>query len=531
MRPITGENGDLLYGAQVLVREAGLSVKLAQTLFAGPTGDQQLSNPFVAANGVIDFWLEDAQRVSVLVQSEQHSDILVYLDAAPAPEDTARTDTPLLITGEQVPGNVLLAGENPGEAVWGPPPMNSGLTPQVTVISEAFARGQDPAGWSFFQAANSSRDYVSAVPEDQGLIRSLHVTHTGSAGGFTLSSPGFTLIEPGAVAMWLRPSLTANESVVISVTPLGGSKTILQTITTTRDWGYYRYALAAGTYQSISIEFVGAATFVGSTGHELWITGIKAVYGGRVPAHDHPGSGASSVQLGAGSSASGANSVSIGAGAKGSGSSSVAVGSQSQATGVDSVAVGPGAQAVADTSIAVGPRAKGSLANTGWTSIGADAYSDAANSTAIGTRAKSYGASGTAIGTDAYVGADGTNSLAVGNAAQALAANAIALGNAAVVGAAHSSSVALGSGATTGGVQQVVLGAPLSLYRSVIVSGRLIVVSTMNVGSDATSRLGFYGAEGTSRPVVTGSDGGVVALRNLLGALAGLGLITNNTTP
>ncbi|MET7363288.1 hypothetical protein ABZS76_33290 [Streptomyces sp. NPDC005562] len=531
MRPITGENGDLLYGAQVLVREAGLSVKLAQPLYAGPNGDEQLSNPHVAASGVIDFWLEDAQRVSVLIQSEQHSDILVYLDAAPPPEETARTDSPLLITGSQVPGHVLLAGDKPGEAVWGPAPTNSGLTPQVTVISEAFARGQDPAGWSFTQAASSTRDYSTSVPEDQGLLRSLHAAHTGNAGRFTVTSPGFTLIEAGAVSMWLRPSLAADESVIVSVTAQGGGTTILQTFTETRDWGFYRFPLAAGTYQSVSVEFVGAATFVGSTGHEVWVTSIKAIYGGRVPTHDHPGSGAGSVQLGAGSEASGIGSIGIGSGARGSGANSTAVGYQSQATGVDSLAVGSGAQAVADNTIAVGPRAKGSLASAGWTAIGPDAYADAANGTAVGARAKSDAPGGTAIGRDAYVSTEATDSTAIGAGAQVLGANSVALGNGAVVGTSHSGSAAIGAGATTSAVGQIMLGQPTALYRAVIIGNKLIAVSAVNLGSDATSRLGFYGSEGTTKPVVTGADGGVVALRNLLGALAGLGLITNNTTP
>ncbi|WP_428957965.1 hypothetical protein [Streptomyces sp. cg35] len=531
MRPITGDTGDLLYGAQVLVREAGLSVKLAQPLYAGPTGNEQLTNPHTAANGVMDFWLEIPQRVSVLVQSEQHSDILVYLDAAPPPEETARTDTPLLITGQQIPGNVLLAGDNPGEAVWGAAPSNSGLTPQVTVISEAFARGQDPAGWSFTQAATSARDYSTSVPADQGLLRSLHAVHTGNAGRFTLTSPGFTLIEPGWVSMWLRPSLAANESVVISVTAQGGAKTVLQTLTATRDWGFYRYALAAGTYQSVSVEFVGAATYVGSTGHEMWVTSIKAMYGGRVPAHDHPGAGVGSVLLGADSAASGTSSIGIGASAKATGASATAIGYQAQATGTDSLAVGSGAQAVSDTSIAVGPRAKGSLANTGWTAIGPDSYADATSSTAVGARAKAYAPSGTAIGADAYVATEATSGTAIGAGAQALGPNSLALGPNAITGAAHANSAAIGAGAATSAVGQIVLGMPTASYRAVLIGNKLIAVSAVSLGSDATSRLGFFGAEGTTKPVVTGADGGVIPLRNLLGALAGLGLITNNTTP
>ncbi|MEU6362265.1 hypothetical protein [Streptomyces albidoflavus] len=529
MRPITGANGDLLHGAQVSVREAGMSVKLAQPLYAGPTGSEQLTNPHVSASGLIDFWLEEPQRVSVLVQSEQHSDILVYLDAPPPPEETARTATPLLITGTRTPGHVLLAGDKPGEAVWGAPPTSSGITPLVAVINEAFGRGQDPAGWSFTQAATSTRDYSTSVPEGQGLLRSLHVTHTGNAGSFAAVSPGFSLLEPGSVSMWLRPSLVSGESVVVSVTAQGGARTVLTTLTETREWGFYRFPLPAGTYQSVAVEFTGAATLTGSTGHELWVTSIRASYGGQVPAHDHPGSGANSVQLGAHSSATGVGSVSVGASSTGSAQGATAFGYQARATGVDAVAVGAGAQAVSEKAVAVGPRATGSVASTAWTVLGADAYADGDDGVAVGVRASSYSQKGTAVGSDAYVGAGASGATAIGTAAQALGTDSLALGWNAVAG--HQFSSAIGSNSATTAVGQIMLGTPAATYRAVVVGGKLIAVSAVNLGHDATSRLGFFGTEGTTKPVVTGADGGVVALRNLLGALAGLGLIVNNTTP
>ncbi|MCX4799539.1 hypothetical protein OG497_37420 [Streptomyces sp. NBC_01242] len=532
MRPIIGENGDLLYGATVTVREAGMSVNLAQALYAGPTGAAQLSNPHVATNGVIDFWLEDAQRVSVLVQSDVHSDILVYLDAAPPPEETVRTETPLIVTGEQTPGRVLMAGDKAGEAVWGSPLTNStGVTPQVTVINESFSRGQDPAGWSFTQSSQSSRDYSTAVPDNQGLLRSLHAVHTGNAASFVLVSPGFTLIEPGVVSMWLRTSLAMSESVALAVTSQAGTKTVLQTLTTTRNWGFYRFPLNAGTYQSVSIEFAGAPVFASGPGHEMWVTSIRTMYGGQVPEHSHPGSGADSVLLGTGGDASGVGAVAVGAAAKATGTNAAAFGYQTQATAANSLAVGSSAKAPAANSVAIGARATGSLANTGWTAVGSDSYVDSSNGTAIGTGARTFGTGGTAIGSGAYVGSEGGAGTAIGSNAQALGAMSLALGNNAVVAATHSSSVAIGNGAATSAAGQIMLGNPTQPARAVVVGNRLYAVGSANLGTDATSRLGFFGSEGTVKPVVTGADGGVIALRNLLGALAGLGLITNSTTP
>lgn len=530
MRPITGETGDLLYGAQVTVREAEQSVKVAQPLYAGPTGDEQLTNPFVTASGVIDFWMDEPQRVSILVQAEGHSDILVYLDGPPPPDETARTDSPLLIVGEQVPGNVLMAGTTPGQAVWGPVPANSGVTPRVTVISETFDLARDPAGWSFTQAVNSSRDYPSEAPTDWGYSRSLHAKHTGDAGSLVALTPGFTLAEAGFVSLWVRPTLAANESVIIAATAQGGTKTVLETITSTRDWGLYRYPLAAGTYQSVSAEFKGAATFVAGTGHEMWMTGVKVLYGGTVPAHTHSGSGSSSVVLGTSAVGSGVASIAIGVAAQATGTNATAFGARAQATATDSLAVGPDAKAPSQNATAVGARASGSLASTGWTAVGTDAYVDSQDGTAIGRSAKTYGQSGTAIGYTAYVGPGATNAVAIGKNAQALAPASLALGGNTVVAAGHSGSTAIGDAAKSTAAEQIMLGNVDTPLRSVVAVQKLYALAGVNLGTDATSRLGFFGAEGTTKPIVTGSDGGNLSLRGLLGALHALGLITNSTT-
>jgi hypothetical protein len=343
-------------------------------------------------------------------------------------------------------------------------------------------------------------------------------------------SPGFTLTEPGFASVWVKPTLTTGESVVIAVTNQAGTKTVLQTLTTTRDWGFYRFPLTAGTYRSMSVEFIGAATFSGTTGHEMWATGVKVQYGGQVPAHTHAGAGSGSVLLGPAAAASGTNSVAVGSAAKATASNATAFGYRAQASATDSLAVGPDSQAPSVNSVAVGPRATGSLASTGWIAVGTDSYSDAVDGTAIGRSAKVYGVGGTAIGYNSYAGPGATNAVALGKASQALASASLALGANTVVAANHSGSAAIGDGATTSAAEQTMLGNPNYPFRSVVAVNRVYALSAVNLGTDGTSRLGFFGAEGTVRPVVTGSDGGVLALRNLLGALAGFGLITNNTT-
>jgi len=51
------------------------------------------------------------------------------------------------------------------------------------------------------------------------------------------------------------------------------------------------------------------------------------------------------------------------------------------------------------------------------------------------------------------------------------------------------------------------------------------------IAGAATDTVGFYGAAGITRPTVTGSRGGNVALANLLTQLDNMGLIQNSTTP
>ncbi|MFF7198197.1 hypothetical protein ACFZAM_31375 [Streptomyces sp. NPDC008079] len=506
-----------------------MSVPVSQTLYTGPTGTDVLPNPFTADNGILDFWVDLPQRVSVLIQKDGHSDILVYLDAAPPPEETARTDSPLVVTGEQLPGRVLLAGTTRGQATWSDPPTNSGVTPQVTVLMEQFALARDPVGWTFTQSA-AGRSYAAEVPAGQGYTYSLHETITGNAGSLVAKTPGFTLGEPGWVSCWIRTNLAAGEQIVIAITNQIGVRTVLETVTGVRDWGFYRYTVAAGTYQSLTIETTGAATFTGSSGHEMWATGVRAVYGGQVPVHTHAGAGSGSVLLGASAVASGVNAVALGPTASATGSGGVAVGYGAQSAGTGSLALGSGAQAKSNQTVAVGANANGSVTAATWTAIGADSYVDSATGTAIGNTAAVYAAGGTAVGSAAYVGNLGAGAVAIGAGAQALAPNSVALGAGAVVAATHTKSVAIGAGAATTAAGQLMLGNAASPNLSVVIANKVYAVGTVQIGTDATSRLGFFGSEGTNKPTVAGSTSSVVALQGLLGALAGLGLITNATT-
>lgn len=528
-RPITDTEGNVLYGASVTVRESGLSVPIAQTLFASASGTGTLSNPFVADRGVVEFWLETPQRVSALVQLDGHDDILAYLDAAPPPEETARTDSPLQIVGAPTPGQVLLAGSTLGQAQWGAPPSSSGLTLPVTVIGQDFSAGQDPIGWSMIQQPTTLRSYVTDVPASQGLSRSLQAVHSGNNGKLTVTMPAFSLLEAGYIGLWIKADLAAGESVKVSYTKADTTVVVLETISNSRDWGYYRYPMVAGSYLNAKVEMIGAASFAGTSGHSAWMTGVKVGYGGQVPAHTHPGTGANSVSLGTGSTANGAGSVSVGVNAASGGVNAVAIGYGASAAGGSAVAIGQGTAAPNTGVVVVGTGASGNATVTNWVAVGTGAYADAANGVAVGYNSKAYGADSTAIGSAAYAGSGASGAVAIGQGSQALAASSTAIGMNTLVASGHANSTAIGDGAATTASSQIMLGATDSA-RQVVVSGRLTALGQVNLGTSGTSKLGFFGTEPVVKPTVTGSRSANAALQSVLTALAACGLLTDSST-
>ena len=69
-RPITDDAGNLLYGATVAVQGDG-GVPLGQALYADGTSGSTLPNPYIAASGIVDIWLETPQRLLVTEVSKR----------------------------------------------------------------------------------------------------------------------------------------------------------------------------------------------------------------------------------------------------------------------------------------------------------------------------------------------------------------------------------------------------------------------------------------------------------------------------
>jgi hypothetical protein len=524
-RPITDREGNLLYNATVTVREVDYAIPVGQPLYAGATGEETLDNPFTAANGVIDFWVDTPQRFSILVQHPQVSDILVYLDAPPPPEEIVSSTAPLeIVNTPTTSGQVLLSTSVAGQAQWGNPPSGTGLTPVVVTSSQSFSSGGDPAGWSFIQTNGGNHTYDPlSIPPGTNYQYSLRMTQSANNGTVTLTGPTFSLLESGRLSLWIKSSFGAGENFTVKVSDAASVQTTLTTITQTRDWGFYSFDLVAGTYTPI-FTYTGQ-TSLSAGEHAVWMTGYVAQYGGNIPPHNHNGTGTNSVALGTGAAAAGASATAVGVNASAAGVNASAYGYGASAAGANALAAGYNASAGGDYSMAVGSGATGNATKQAWVSIGYGASATGTEAVAVGKNALAQADYASAVGSGAQVGPSGTSGVAIGQNAIANAANSVAIGQGAVVGDTHNNSVALGAGAATTSSNQIMLGNDGAITT---VTGSLQNYGLASLGSP-NSRVGFYGTAGNVQQVVSGSDDGNVTVRTLVNALAAMGLIINNT--
>lgn len=524
-RPITDREGNLLYNATVTVREVDYSIPIGQPLYASKDGGDTLSNPFTAVNGVIDFWIDEPQRMSILAQHATASDILVYLDAPPPAEEIVSTDFPLEITNApSTSGQVLLSTGTAGVAQWGNPPSGTGLTPVVVASSQNFNSGSDPVGWTFVQNNGGAHVYDPlSIPPGTNYQYSLKMTQSANNGTVTLTGPTFSLLETGRLSLWIKTEISNTENFTVKVANISAVQTTLTTVAQTQDWGFFSFDLAAGTWTPI-FTYTGQASFAAGD-HSVWMTGYVAQYGGNIPAHTHAGSGANSVALGANTTATATASTAVGAEADATAANATAYGYNAQATGLSSTALGYNAAATVQYALAVGAGANGDTVDGSWTALGYNASANGLEAVAVGNAAVAGADYGVAVGTGATVGTLGTSAIAIGQNAQALGPNSTALGTGAVVGSTHNNSVALGAMSATTSANQIMLGHEGAITT---VTGSLQNYGLASLGS-ADSRVGFYGSAGNTIQTVAGSDDGNSTLRSLVRALANLGLIVNNT--
>lgn len=554
-RPITDDAGNLLYGATVAVQGDG-GVPLGQALYADGTSGSTLPNPYIAASGIVDIWLETPQRLLVTATPVSGASIAVSIDAQPSGDEMFYSpDGRLEIANAGTVGQTLQmvtppSPSTPGLAQWGDAISGSGLTPLTVVTDYNFSDGLIPGALTFSAVKNDLTAAVS-TPVGSASVVNDPVPGTGFSKALVLppvtdtslptASPweftttaawSASITDSGVLTFWHKvtrsPALNAGgfTQVFVQVQTAAGwySEPVGEPTLTSRGWTFYSVGLPSGTtafrirarHYFASDAGTSAITLVSAS-----VAGIRVVQGAQVPSHVHGDAATFTTVLGPSAAASGVASTAIGTAAQALGISSVALGDTAEAGADHSIAIGSNAGAGSGGAVAIGDTSSATGANAVAIGKAASAATDAA--LAVGYQAAATGTQGIAVGASAV--ASGDYAAAVGSGAQASGDRSLALGYQAIAG--HDDAVAIGSGASTTGTSQIVLGAATHV---VYVPGTFRLVGDGQFGASPASRIGFYGVAGVTQPTVTGSRSGNAALAALLTSLAGTGLIVDSST-
>lgn len=116
-KTIQAIGGSLVIGGQVSVYEPGTTTLVAQILYTSRSGPQALSNPFLASDGVIDFYTDAPQDVDLKI-TYGSSEMLAQSQSVLPPAGTLfAAGAPITVTNGVSPG-YLLRGVDSGHASW-----------------------------------------------------------------------------------------------------------------------------------------------------------------------------------------------------------------------------------------------------------------------------------------------------------------------------------------------------------------------------------------------------------------------------
>jgi hypothetical protein len=515
---ITDGEGNLVPNATVAVHDPITLQYISQTMYLTDNGSTPLPNPLAATGGVIDFYLDEPDRLLLRIDAPGYGSYQLVVDVLPPADRLVLSDIPLHFSTPPEPGKVVNVGSD-GSLVFGNSPV--GLTPKTTINSWDFATGTVPGAWGFsYSGTGISTSYTGEIVDDPVSTYTKAYHFNGNASGTFTTTPlvtkifwGATLPDTGTMTFFLKLNGSSGFRFLVDDAPV-----------------YTTISAASWTPVKIDAIVPGAHTFAveysltGNTaGSEMFLAGMLLTSGGVVSAHYHDGTGLHSLALGQNSVASADDTT--------------AVGDSATANSADTTAIGYSAQALAESATAVGSKA--TATGSGSTVIGYAASSLSAQSVVVGYQSSATRVGSVVLGYSAISSGDynvavgyqaaadaASNAVAIGKSAQAHASGSVAIGQNAVVGASHNNSVAIGKDVQTTSANQIMIGdATYTLY----IPGALRAQGDVTIGA-STSRIGFFGSLGTTRPTVTGSRNGNVALNNILAALANMGLIINGTT-
>lgn len=119
-RTVQSLGGALVVGASVTVCEPGTSTPILQTLYTSESGTDTLSNPFLATAGIIDFYLDDAQNVDMIITYGSSTLTVEEQQVMPPADEVFTAGAPVTVTNGPSTGFVLV-GVDPTHAVWKDP--------------------------------------------------------------------------------------------------------------------------------------------------------------------------------------------------------------------------------------------------------------------------------------------------------------------------------------------------------------------------------------------------------------------------
>lgn len=527
-RPVTDNEGNVVPNTVITIYEPGTTQVLGQVIWSDAHSSlTPLTNPWTTSDGFIEFYLDVPQTVRIGLQVQGGPQTFIEnIAVQPAPENLVYGQTGFKILNSAAAGQFLQSGL-PGFAQWvdaddvvhGKPTLiqqlrdydwsNSSLNGATLVDSTGatvvptyadVSVDTKPSGWTFTKALQ------------------LPLTHP-----VTLRAALQTFPEVGQV-IYLFKVVSANAGVGAATVQAAVDDVLLSTTTPVdpsqlNTWQIgYLDRIPTGTHKITLVHTPGTDPASVVLLGPVWVQ-----YGGNIPEHHHEGAGANSVALGPGAAAAFAGATAVGDTAQALGIDATALGFQSSA-GALSTAVGQGA--IAGTqAVAVGANAGGSSLHTSWVSLGFLSAVGADNAVAVGAAAVAQGDSSIALGNQAFGAA--AQSIAIGAQAKAAGLASVALGQGATVSANHDYSIAIGPGVATSAAHQAVIGDNTT---TLVVPGSLRQVGGDTLLGGTSNKVGFFGSSGVTRPVVVGSRGGNAVLAQLLTALNGMGLVTDQST-
>jgi hypothetical protein len=550
------EAGNLLSGVTVYVDAEATDAPTAQTLWASRevTDASQYANPIEIESGILDFWVNEPERLKLTVVKQGRPDQVVYIDALPSGSEIVQSLEPLRITNTPTPGDVLVGGAIAGEAEWDTAPA-AVLTSTTPGTDYEFTSGSIPGAitqvsrysgvlageMGYLEDATADPNHgtqpalvvetIVDAPTDPAFTYTKAIRIDGQVGETDLTNCARlapTMADGGRVELWVRVASTPGEaSTILAVQPVSFDgyenfwvRRVAFDPSQSGEWVHLLIEVP-DTDDGLVEVLIGETNSSSNAASSTLLAQIQPISGGVIPPHNHPGTGLNSLVVGSSAIASGDYSVAAGVNAEATQNYNVAIGYDAEATGADSMAIGATSRATAAQTTAIGYSAEATVDN--GLAVGYESEASAVQGSAVGHTARATAADATAVGAQAI--ASGAGSVALGAESSAGASSSVAIGARAVVDPAHANSVAIGKDAATTAQDQIALGSASHL---VLVQGVWRNLGDTLIGS-ADSRVGFFGSAGTIKQEVSGSRDGNVALAALLTALADMGLITDSS--